>query len=150
MKGKCLLAAVFVLLLLAASCGGNSPMNPPPVASCTPSSKPEFAYVLNFPDNSVSMYTVDSCNGSLTPTTPATVATGSSPTQPAPEQMVADPSGRFAYVANQSGASVAAFNIAANGALSIINSSRKGALVLGSPPSSASAQTSVAGCVGTH
>jgi 6-phosphogluconolactonase len=41
------------------------------------------------------MYMVDSCTGSLTSTTPATIATG-----PNPEDMVADPAGRFVYVAN--------------------------------------------------
>ena len=91
-------AVLVLLVVLAASCGGGNSNMTPPGGDCVPASPPEFAYVLN--GDSVSMYTVDSCNGSLTPTTPATVATGSSPTQPAPEQMVADPSGRFAYVAN--------------------------------------------------
>jgi 6-phosphogluconolactonase len=98
MKAKCLLAAGFVLLLLAASCGGNSPMNPPPVASCTPSSKPEFAYVVNYGDETVSMYTVNSCSGNLVPTSPATVSTGANSF--GSEGLAVDPSGRFAYVAN--------------------------------------------------
>lgn len=91
-------AVVAVLVVLAASCGGGNSTVTPPGGACVPASPPEFAYVLN--GDSVSMYTVDSCTGSLTPTTPATVATGSSPMQPIPEQMVADPLGRFAYVAN--------------------------------------------------
>ena len=98
MKAKCLLAAVFVLLLLAAGCGGNSPMNPPPIASCTPSSHPEFAYVSNYGDETVSMYTVNSCNGNLVPTSPATVSTGAN--NFGSEGLAVDPSGRFAYVAN--------------------------------------------------
>jgi 6-phosphogluconolactonase (cycloisomerase 2 family) len=49
----------------------------------------------------VSMFTVDSCTGSFTATMPATVATGYTyPQNDNSEQMVADPLGRFAYVAN--------------------------------------------------
>src|SRR5580704_8722750 len=92
------IAIVALTVVLAASCGGGNSSMTPPGGACVPASPPEFAYVLN--GDSVSMYTVDSCSGALTPTMPATVATGSSPMQPTPEQMVADPSGRFAYVAN--------------------------------------------------
>jgi 6-phosphogluconolactonase len=101
MKAMHLRTAVLALLVvLAASCGGgmSSMMPMPPPAECVPASPPEFAYVLN--GDSVAMYTVNSCSGGLTPTMPATVATGSSQMQPIPEQMVADPAGRFAYVAN--------------------------------------------------
>jgi 6-phosphogluconolactonase (cycloisomerase 2 family) len=63
-----------------------------------PATKPEFAYVLT--GYAVSMFTVDSCTGQFTPTTPASVATGYVFPQPESEQMVADPLGRFAYVAN--------------------------------------------------
>src|ERR1039458_3383783 len=66
--------------------------------ACSPASPSEFAYVLNDGDNTVSMYTVNSCTGDLAPTTPATVATGANAF--GSEQMVADPTGRFAYVAN--------------------------------------------------
>lgn len=49
----------------------------------------------------VSMFTVDSCDGAFTPLSPASVGTGySSPQDMNAEEMVADPSGRFAYVAN--------------------------------------------------
>jgi 6-phosphogluconolactonase (cycloisomerase 2 family) len=44
------------------------------------------------------MYTVDSCFGSLTPTAQATVPTGANAF--GSEEMVVDPAGRFAYVAN--------------------------------------------------
>src|SRR5271154_266690 len=91
-------AVLILLVVLAASCGGGNSTMMPPGPACTPASPPEFAYVLN--GDSVSMYTVDSCSGNLTPTMPATVATGSSQMQPIPEQMGADPAGRFAYVAN--------------------------------------------------
>jgi 6-phosphogluconolactonase len=49
----------------------------------------------------VNMYVVNSCTGQFTATTPATVGTGYSyPQKDDSEQMVADPLGRFAYVAN--------------------------------------------------
>lgn len=86
-------------VLLATGCGGN-PSNPPATSSaCVPSSKPEAAYVLT--GYAVNMYTVDSCTGQFTATTPASVGTGYSyPQNNNSEQMVADPLGRFAYVAN--------------------------------------------------
>jgi len=46
------------------------------------------------------MYAVTSCTGELTPTTPSTVATGATPQQIPAENMVADPAGKFVYVAN--------------------------------------------------
>lgn len=69
-----------------------------PMPACVPASLPEYAYVLN--GDAVSMYTVDSCIGGLNGTSPASVATGSTPQEPAPESMVADRAGRFVYVAN--------------------------------------------------
>ena len=88
------------LVLLASGCGGgSSPSTPTPAASCVPSSKPEFAYALT--GYAVSMYTVDSCTGAFRATTPASIATGYTyPQDDSAEQMVADPLGRFAYVAN--------------------------------------------------
>src|SRR5580700_3314372 len=99
MRIRCLETAVLSLLvLLASGCGGNSTQEPLKITQCTPSSLPEFAYVLNDDDNTVSMYTVNSCTGSLTPTTPATVPTGGNAF--GAEGMAVDPSGKFAYVAN--------------------------------------------------
>ena len=88
------------LVLLASGCGGgSSPSTPTPAASCVPSSTPEFAYALT--GYAVSMYTVNSCTGAFTATTPASVGTGYSyPQNDNAEQMVVDPLGRFAYVAN--------------------------------------------------
>ena len=64
-----------------------------------PATKPEFSYVLT--GYAVSMFTVDSCTGMFTATTPASVPTGYSyPQNSDAEQMVVDPRGRFAYVAN--------------------------------------------------
>jgi 6-phosphogluconolactonase len=91
-------AVLSLLVVLAASCGGGNSTMMPPGPACVPASPPEFAYVLS--TDSVAMYIVNSCSGGLTPTTPATVATGSAQMEPIPEQMVADPAGRFAYVAN--------------------------------------------------
>jgi 6-phosphogluconolactonase len=93
-------AILSFLALLVSGCGGGSPTSTPtPVASCVPSSKPEFAYALT--GYAVSMYTVDSCTGAFTATTPASMATGYTyPQDDNAEQMVADPLGRFAYVAN--------------------------------------------------
>ncbi|MDQ1389710.1 MAG: hypothetical protein QOF56_3164 [Acidobacteriaceae bacterium] len=88
--------------MLATGCGGNSSMKTTlsPQAECVQSPQPAFAYVLNqgsfdWGNGTISSYTVNSCTGSLTPTTPATIATGSSP-----EDMAVDPLGRFVYVAN--------------------------------------------------
>jgi 6-phosphogluconolactonase (cycloisomerase 2 family) len=64
-----------------------------------PATKPEFSYELT--GYAVSMFTVDSCTGKFTATTPASVSTGYSyPPNDDSEEMVADPLGRFAYVAN--------------------------------------------------
>jgi 6-phosphogluconolactonase len=93
-------AILSLAVLLAAGCGGNpnSPSSPAVRAACVPSTKPEFSYILT--GYSVSMFTVDSCTGQFTATSPASVATGYSYPQSRAEQMVADPLGRFAYVAN--------------------------------------------------
>ena len=63
-----------------------------------PASKPEAAYVLT--GFAVNMFTVDSCTGQFKASTPASVGTGYASPQIDAEEMVADPLGRFAYVAN--------------------------------------------------
>jgi 6-phosphogluconolactonase len=87
-----------LVVLLDAGCGEK----PAPVsttsAACVPATKPEFSYVLT--GYAVSIFTVDSCTGQFTPTTPASVSTGYALPQDDSEQMVIDPLGRFAYVAN--------------------------------------------------
>jgi 6-phosphogluconolactonase len=102
MKTSCLSLAILssFSLLLCVGCGGNpastsSTLKP---AACEPATKPEFSYVLT--GYAVSMFTVDSCTGKFTPASPASVATGYAYPQQGAEQMVADPLGRFAYVAN--------------------------------------------------
>src|SRR5215831_17107060 len=83
-----------VLILLAIGCGSNSShLSPPPCVAASPAG---FAYMLT--GNTVSMFTVNSCTGAFTATTPSTV-----PTFPSPqgsEDMVVDRQGRFLYVAN--------------------------------------------------
>jgi DNA-binding beta-propeller fold protein YncE len=92
---------LLLLTLLSVSCGSGSPAKTttPIPASCTPSTHPSFAYVLNQSNlgvnSTISSFTVNSCTGKLTATAPATIATGSDP-----EDMVVDPLGRFVYAAN--------------------------------------------------
>ncbi len=92
------IALLWFLVLLACGCGGNTTVAPTPVTPNAPSTNAEFAYALT--GYAVSMYTVNSSTGAFTATMPATVATGYAPPQQGAEQMVADPLGRFAYVAN--------------------------------------------------
>jgi DNA-binding beta-propeller fold protein YncE len=99
MKATHLFTAILAsLALLAAGCSSVTYYYKIPTQGCVPSSTQEFAYALT--GYTVSMYSVDSCSGNFRPTNPATIAAGgSAPDNPA-EQMVADPGGRFAYVAN--------------------------------------------------
>jgi 6-phosphogluconolactonase (cycloisomerase 2 family) len=99
MKTNHLLNAILAsLALLAAGCSSVTYYYKIPTQGCVPSSTQEYAYALT--GYSVSMYAVEPCSGNFNPTHPATIAAGGvSPDNPA-EQMVADPGGRFAYVAN--------------------------------------------------
>jgi len=87
-----------LVVLLAAGCGVNPTHPTPTPAACVPATRSEFAYSLT--GYAVSMYTVDSCTGAFTSTTPVSVATGYGLPQAGAEEMVVDPLGRFAYVAN--------------------------------------------------
>jgi 6-phosphogluconolactonase len=91
-------AILSLVVLLDAGCGGNLTPSTPTPAACVPASKPEFSYVLT--GYAVSMFTVDSCTGQFSATTPASVSTGYALPQDNSEEMVVDPLGRFAYVAN--------------------------------------------------
>jgi 6-phosphogluconolactonase len=82
--------------------------NQPTSVTVDPSGK--FAYVVNRLDNTVSMFTINATNGTLTLV--ATVATGSQPFR-----MAIDPSGHFAYVANENGASVSIYTLKSDGTL---------------------------------
>jgi DNA-binding beta-propeller fold protein YncE len=77
-------------------------LQPPTIATGTfplgltvdPSGK--FVYVANDTASEVSMYTINSSTGNLTPTTSPTVATGAGP-----QGIAVDPSGEFVYVAQE-------------------------------------------------
>ena len=71
----------------------------------------KYAYVANAGGNNVSQYTVSS-DGNLTPMTPPTVATGTSPFF-----MTVDPRGKFAYVPNRASNTVSQYAIGPNGSL---------------------------------
>jgi hypothetical protein len=93
---------VALVIVIATSCGqmATSPTNTPS-ANCVPSTQPTFAYVLNYTDATISMYTANACTGALTAMNPATVPTGLDTGFNA-ESMAMDPTGRFLYVANYS------------------------------------------------
>lgn len=98
---------VALLIVIATGCGqmATGPTNtqssptPTPTPACVPSTQPTFAYVLNYTDATISMYTQNSCTGALTAMNPATVPTGVN-TGINAEQMAMDPAGKFLYVAN--------------------------------------------------
>jgi 6-phosphogluconolactonase len=89
-----------VAILLAAGCDGNpiASSSPRTSAACVPASKPEMSYVLT--GYAVSIFAVNSCTGQFAAAAPASVGTGYTYPQNEAEQMVVDPLGRFAYVAN--------------------------------------------------
>jgi 6-phosphogluconolactonase len=92
-------AILCLTVLLYTGCSSNSTPPPHPTpASCLDAPNSEFAYALT--GYSVSMFTVNSCNGEFSATTPVSISTGYATPQDNSEQMVADPLGRFAYVAN--------------------------------------------------
>jgi 6-phosphogluconolactonase len=97
------LLSVTLLVVFTTNCGqtgASSAANPAgPSADCTASTQPAFAYVLNGADATVSMYTINSCTGALTPATPSTIPTGVNNGFNA-ESMAVDPTGKFLYVAN--------------------------------------------------
>lgn len=66
---------------------------------------PQFAYVANSGDNTVSVYSIDPSSGILTGVGPT--ATGTNP-----QSIATDPSGKFLYVANQGSNNVSAYAIA--------------------------------------
>jgi len=85
-------------VLLVAGCSSNTTPPPHPTpASCLDAPSSEFAYALT--GYSVSAFTVNSCNGQFTGSAPA-ISTGYASPQDNSEQLVADPLGRFVYVAN--------------------------------------------------
>jgi len=85
-------------VLLEAGCSSNPTLTLPTPASCLGAPTSAFSYALT--GYAVSMFTVNSCNGDFSPSTPFTISTGYASPQDNSEQLVADPLGRFVYVAN--------------------------------------------------
>src|ERR1700678_2223122 len=74
----------------------------------------EFAYVVNFSDNTVSAYSVDA-NGALTAVPGSPFSTGTQPTS-----VAVDPTGTFVYVVNGGDSTVSAYSIGTNGTLTTV------------------------------
>ena len=91
-------AILCLIVLLDTGCSSNTTPTHPTPASCTGAPSDEFAYALT--NYAVSMFTVNSCNGEFSAATPASISTGYAYPQDTSEQLVADPLGRFVYVAN--------------------------------------------------
>jgi 6-phosphogluconolactonase len=99
-------ASLVIPLGMLANCSsnGSNPTPPPPV------SKKQYAYVTNSLDYTISEYVIGT-DGSLNPLAPP-LATGSA----APVFMAVDPSGHFAYVANNEN-SISQYMIGTDGVL---------------------------------
>lgn len=110
------LLAACVASLMAVACGGNEPAyGTPPEAPVVPPgfvpgagiAPPRFAYVVHTNDDSVSGYTVDPVDGTLTTMAAGTPwLTGSSPTS-----IAVDPLVKFAYVSNSGSNNLSIFSI---------------------------------------
>ncbi len=83
-----------------------------PLAFCPAAFASSSAYVTNIGGGTVSQFTV-AANGTLSPKTPATVATGTGP-----DGVALSADGKSAYVTNSGGGTVSQFTVAANGTLS--------------------------------
>ena len=98
-------ATLFVLAILTACGGGGGGGGGGGSAAAPPSNNvPRFAYVANYNDNSVSLYTVNATTGQLRHNGYAAAGTN-------PYSVTVDPSGKFAYVANVNSNNVSAFTI---------------------------------------
>jgi 6-phosphogluconolactonase (cycloisomerase 2 family) len=97
--------------LALSACGGGSGGGGGAAAAQT---VPRFAYLVNFNDDTVSIYTVDAATGQLRHH--GYVLAGRQP-----RSVAVDPSSEFAYVANQGSNDVSAYTISANGALTEID-----------------------------
>ena len=76
---------------------------------------PKYAYVANFTDGTVSQYNIDATTGALSAMGSPTVTTGTGP-----RSVTVDPSGKYAYVANNGG-NVSQYSIDANGGLTAMS-----------------------------
>ena len=75
------------------------------VVTCT-TNPPRFAYVANRGSNNISAYSVDATTGALTTIAGSPFAAGKLPIA-----IAVDPTGSYAYVANQTDATISAFTI---------------------------------------
>jgi 6-phosphogluconolactonase len=75
------------------------------------SNRPQYAYVVNNGNNTVSQYAIDA-SGTLSPLSVATVATGNSP-----QSVTVDPSHQYAYVTNLTDNTISQFVIQSDGTL---------------------------------
>ena len=104
--------ALLSVVLALTACGGGG--GGEGGSTAVPANLPRFAFVANFDDASVSSYAVDNASGRLKYIGKA--AAGSNP-----RSVTVDPSGRFAYVANQTSNNVSQYTIGADGALAPMN-----------------------------
>lgn len=108
-------ALTLSVLLLAACSGGGGGSTTATTTTAAPTIVPRFAYVANYMDSTVSMYTVNAATGQLRNN--GYVVAGKNP-----QSVTVDPSGKFAYVANQLSNDVSAFTVnAGTGTLTPIN-----------------------------
>jgi 6-phosphogluconolactonase len=77
----------------------------------TCSNLPQYAYVVNNGDNTVSQFAIDA-SGTLSPLALATVATGNSP-----QSVTVDPTNKYVYVTNLNDNTISQFVIGSDGAL---------------------------------
>ena len=99
-----------------------------PAAALTVTAAPEYAYVANQNDNTLSEFAV-AADGGLT-------LIGTIPTGTEPNAVVVDPTGRYVYVANWSDGTLCEYAVGNNGALTNI-----GTATAGSEPSSITIDT---------
>src|SRR5262249_34504560 len=86
----------------------------------------KFLYVTNNGSGNVSAYTIDATTGALTAidANPGTVAIDNFPAGTGPQSVTIDPSGKFAYVANNASNNISAYTIdPSSGALTALPSS---------------------------
>jgi 6-phosphogluconolactonase (cycloisomerase 2 family) len=109
MTSKHGLTSVSILLLLAtlAACSGGSSGSSGSIAAPQPDNVPRFAYVANFNDNTVSIYTVNASTGQLGHNGYVTAGTH-------PSSIVVDPAGKHAYVANNGSNDISVYSINPN------------------------------------
>jgi len=88
----------------------------------------KYLYTANTTDNSLSEFTINSSNGSLTPLQNSPIGQ----TYISPVALLIDKSGKYLYVANQGSSNLSAYTIGSDGALTVLSTSPFGT---GSNPS---------------